>query len=70
MKLNIDNKLPATYIDRTWIQVMLQNLVSNAAKYSKSGQSVAVTMACENNEIKIAVKDNGCGIPQAQQSKY
>ncbi len=65
----VAKKLPATRIDRTWVQVMLQNLISNALKYSKPGQTVAVDISCTKNEILIQVKDTGCGIPLSQQSK-
>ncbi|HSW37065.1 MAG TPA: HAMP domain-containing sensor histidine kinase [Candidatus Saccharimonadales bacterium] len=69
VKTNIGKDLSATYIDRTWIQVMLQNIVSNALKYSKSGQAVAITIDGTKDEIMIQVKDNGCGIPLSQQHK-
>lgn len=60
--------LPAVYIDRTWVQVVLQNLVSNALKYSKPGQNVTITISRQKNEILIKAEDSGCGIPAAQQS--
>lgn len=69
VKTKLDKRLPVIQIDRTWMQVMLQNLVSNALKYSKPGQSVIVSIMNKNKEILITVKDNGCGIPAAQQSK-
>ncbi len=66
---HVEKDLPVTYIDRTWVQVILQNLVSNAAKYSKSGQTVAIEIKRQKNDILITVADSGCGIPLSQQSK-
>jgi signal transduction histidine kinase len=69
LETKLDKHLPVIHMDRTWVQVILQNLVSNALRYSKPGQSVIVSITNQNNEILIKVKDSGCGIPAAQQSK-
>lgn len=69
LETKLDKHLPVIHMDRTWVQVILQNLVSNALRYSKPGQSVIVSITNQNSEILIKVKDSGCGIPAAQQSK-
>lgn len=69
LETKLDKHLPVIHMDRTWVQVILQNLVSNALRYSKPGQSVIVSITNQNKEILIKVKDSGCGIPAAQQSK-
>jgi signal transduction histidine kinase len=69
VRTKFDKHLPVIHIDRTWMQVVLQNLVSNALRYSKPGQSVIVSIVNQNKEILITVKDKGCGIPAAQQGK-
>ena len=51
-----DDHLPVLHIDRTWVQVMLQNLVSNALKYSKPGQDVTVSVMNKNKEILITCR--------------
>ena len=69
LETKADKHLPVIHMDRTWMQVILQNLVSNALRYSQPGQSVVVSITNQNNEILIKVKDSGCGIPLSQQSK-
>lgn len=69
LETKVDKHLPVIHMDRTWVQVILQNLVSNALRYSQPGQSVIVSITNQNNEILIKVKDSGCGIPVSQQSK-
>jgi signal transduction histidine kinase len=49
-------------IDR-FIQVMT-NLLSNAAKFSPSGQAVSVTLARRDGGLRVSVADRGPGIPE------
>ena len=49
------------------LQVML-NLLSNAAKFVPTGSGrVDVTLSCDGERCRVAVKDNGPGIEPAQQ---
>ena len=42
---------------------MLSNLLNNAAKYTPAGGQVAVTAWREDQEVVVAVRDTGLGIP-------
>jgi ligand-binding sensor domain-containing protein/signal transduction histidine kinase len=44
---------------------VLDNLFTNAMKFSKPGASIRIGIQTENGELKIAVKDQGPGITQA-----
>jgi two-component system phosphate regulon sensor histidine kinase PhoR len=57
--------------DRDVIQNILQNLVSNAIKYSPDGGEVRLIgrIEPEQETVLIGVKDQGMGIPEAQQKK-
>jgi signal transduction histidine kinase len=48
---------------------ILQNLASNAMKYSRSGGVVRVELTCTPAELKLQVQDQGIGIPQPDQSR-
>lgn len=51
------------------LQRALENLVSNAIKYSPSGSLVEVCTSRAVDALEIMVKDNGPGIPQNEQSQ-
>ena len=42
---------------------MLVNLLNNAAKYTRSGGSIALTATREEDEAVIRIRDDGIGIP-------
>ncbi|WP_158644101.1 ATP-binding protein [Pseudobacter ginsenosidimutans] len=50
------------------LEKIVQNLVSNAIKFSDAGGSVIVSFSQkEKNRLEISVEDNGIGIPYAKQ---
>mgnify|MGYP003456848650 FL=1 len=55
--------------DATKIEQVLNNLVSNAVKYSHAGTAVRVSVGAVGKEIVVAVRDQGQGIPGAELSK-
>ena len=54
---------PEIYGDSELIQVMLQNLVENAIKYSPRGKTVQISMVMEAKNYLVLVEDEGRGIP-------
>jgi signal transduction histidine kinase len=48
---------------------VLLNLLSNAVKYTPEGGKISVTMEARPADIRVAIADNGIGIPIAQQSQ-
>ncbi|MBF7071960.1 PAS-domain containing protein [Glaciecola sp. MH2013] len=53
--------------DRTYVYRIIQNLVSNAVKYTQSGK-VLLSTRKRNGKILIEVRDTGIGIPLIQQA--
>ncbi len=51
------------HADAHRIRQVLDNLISNAIKYSPAGSSVEVFAEPKNNMIRISVRDHGPGIP-------
>ena len=52
------------------LEELLENLVSNAIRYTPQGGEVAVRFAAgEPGEVRITVRDTGIGIPAAEQGK-
>ncbi|MDP9483503.1 MAG: DUF4118 domain-containing protein, partial [Chloroflexota bacterium] len=54
--------LPAVSGERTYVEQVLRNLVSNAAKYGAVGSTVTVTAQETDSEVEIRVFDQGEGI--------
>ncbi|HEX8038355.1 MAG TPA: CheR family methyltransferase [Chryseosolibacter sp.] len=57
------------YGDRARIAQVLNNLISNAAKYSPGSSDVIVEASRDGNEYVFSVQDFGIGIPKDMQDK-
>ncbi|MCA9018434.1 MAG: sensor histidine kinase, partial [Planctomycetaceae bacterium] len=54
---------------RVKIEQLIQNLLTNAIKFSRPGQSPEITIHVREHEdeVEIRISDNGIGIPKAYQ---
>ncbi|QKS73091.1 cell wall metabolism sensor histidine kinase WalK [Paenalkalicoccus suaedae] len=50
--------------DRDKLMQLMDNIVSNAVKYSPEGGSITVSLKQEKDRIVVSVKDEGVGIPK------
>jgi two-component system, OmpR family, sensor kinase len=67
--LEIAGALPALSLDQGKIAQVLNNLVSNAVKFSQPGTAVVVRAAAEGGGVEISVRDQGPGIPASELGK-
>jgi len=51
------------YADKHRIAQVLSNLIMNAIKYGRENGLIMVSFTRESSDVKVAVKDNGFGIP-------
>ena len=58
--------LPKLNIDTSKIDLVLQNLLDNAFKYSHPGGKTSVSIALIPQFVEVTVADNGVGIPEHQ----
>jgi signal transduction histidine kinase len=49
--------------DERWLSLVMDNLVSNALKFSKPGGRVAASVADKGDFVMVCVSDDGVGIP-------
>jgi signal transduction histidine kinase len=49
--------------DREKVRVVLDNLISNAVKFTPAGGRVQISLAHQGEDVEIAVADTGIGIP-------
>jgi len=61
--------LPDVIVDRHAIVDSIVNLLSNAQKYGGSPPKVSLKASAKDNEVTIAVTDNGEGIPRPEHSR-
>jgi len=55
--------------DADRITEILNNLVTNAVKYSPKGTTIEVTVASVKDHAEVAVRDEGPGVPEADQAR-
>ena len=61
------SELPLVLVDRIRVELILANLLSNAAKYSPEGTEIRVLVRLEDSHLIINVSDQGVGIPREKQ---
>ncbi|WP_020617235.1 sensor histidine kinase [Paenibacillus daejeonensis] len=55
--------------DRKWLRFVLQQLITNAAKYGASGGKLAIRAYTSGRAVYLEVEDGGVGIPAADQGR-
>lgn len=57
------------WCDASYIELILNNLLSNAFKYTNDGQSISVNLKTSGDDLLLQVQDTGVGIPVNKQAK-
>jgi two-component system, sensor histidine kinase and response regulator len=55
--------------DASEIDMLLNNLISNAVKYNRDGGRVDITVACHDNQAAIVVADTGIGLTPDEKNR-
>ena len=58
-----------TAVDDTIMEKVIDNLISNAIKYSQRDNYIQITLKCESDGWTLEVKDNGIGISSKAKNK-
>lgn len=69
ISIDIDGKERSIHGNRELIKELIENLVQNAIRYNNPGGKVMVTVNTIDNSTCLIVKDNGIGIPAADQQR-
>lgn len=64
-----DEDIPEVTCDTNRIDQVINNLITNAIKFSYKGSTVEVTLTKGNNEVILSVKDQGVGIPANEKDR-
>ncbi|HEY3061584.1 MAG TPA: ATP-binding protein [Chloroflexota bacterium] len=57
---------PLVAADSRRIYQIVQNLLTNAVKYSPTGGRIALAGACERHDLVVSVQDQGLGMPASE----
>jgi PAS domain S-box-containing protein len=65
VSLRVSQRVDSAYVevDPERLQQILSNLLSNAAKYSPTGDSVDISVARIDGNLRVSIWDHGAGIP-------
>lgn len=62
--LELDCDLKEVYVksDPNFLEIVWNNLISNAVKFTETGGKIKVTLGAENGQAVVKISDTGCGI--------
>jgi K+-sensing histidine kinase KdpD len=63
VRTRLERRLPTIRGDRERLRQLLVNLLTNAAKYTVSGDEIEVRAGTANGVVTVSVRDHGPGIP-------
>jgi signal transduction histidine kinase len=70
-KMNIvvkkKNKILSALSDQEKIKLVIENLISNSIKYTKSRGKIEISLSKNAGFVVFSIRDNGVGIPKSQQ---
>lgn len=71
LKVTLDKKikLPTISLDRSKIELALQNIVDNAVKYTPEFGEINIGFDLTQEFLKVKVRDSGVGIPKIDQER-
>lgn len=67
IKTDIPLNFPPVKIDQKVMDTILENILSNAIKYTSNNGEINVALGKDSENIIIEISDNGVGIPKEQQ---
>ena len=62
--LEVDDGLPLTEAEPTYVEQVVRNLIANAAKYSQPPAPVEVAVARDGDAIAVRILDRGIGVDE------
>jgi two-component system, NtrC family, sensor histidine kinase KinB len=69
LQAELPNELPAIWVDEDMARRVLINLMENSSKFMPTGGTLEVGAYPEGGWLHIWIKDNGPGIPPAEQER-
>lgn len=68
IEITLSGDNASVYVDRMYLQLIFENLISNALKFSQKSQKITIEIIAENSCVKIKVMDDGPGIKPEEEN--
>jgi two-component system phosphate regulon sensor histidine kinase PhoR len=68
-EVDVPPGLPTVIADPTYVEQVVRNLLSNAAKYGGPGASVVARVESVDGEVRVRIIDDGPGFPLAESER-
>jgi PAS domain S-box-containing protein len=65
-RIELPGGIPTVIADPTYVEQVVRNLLSNAAKYGGPGSTVDTSLAATDNEVIVTIRDDGPGFPKEE----
>lgn len=69
LQVTQDHENVSIYSNVKQVKVVLDNVISNAIKYSEDHGKITICSECINNQLQLSIEDNGSGIDDAIKTK-
>jgi signal transduction histidine kinase len=69
LRAHVEGRLPPVVADGAKLRVILQNLLTNALKFTAEGEIVVSASSPDPRRVQIAVRDTGPGIPAGDRER-
>lgn len=69
LRTRFERTLPAVPVDRKIMRIALENVLSNAVKYTPERGRISVALRRRAGRAEIRIKDSGCGIPAGERER-
>ncbi len=67
--LETSRDIPLVFADLSLVERVIQNLMDNALKFTPANGTITLQITADSDQVGIAVKDTGHGIPESEQAK-
>ena len=64
-----DSQRDFVYADKSMVEIIIQNLLANAVKFSKNGDVITISNSINDGKSLICIEDSGVGISQENLEK-
>lgn len=69
IKSSVPSNLPTIMIDAKYLRITIENLLTNAIKYTAGNGKISLKVKIINKTMNCVVSDNGIGIPRKDKDK-